>query len=400
MLIGIVGKPSSGKTTILNALCMTDAKMGDYPFTTIKPNRGVSFVQINCPCKGLDDDCQPKTGYCEKGTRFVPIEILDVAGLVPGASEGKGMGNQFLDDLRQADAFIHVIDSSGESDEEGNPAKEYDPSNDLIWLNAELTTWIGNTLFRDWDRLSRKLDADRSTIAEALLEKLSGLGADLEVVRKSLRLSNLAEKNPKDWNEEERLNLADKIRIILFPSVIAANKADRASATNNINNLKEHFPTENIVKTSGLAELTLRKADQSGLIKYTPGSVQIDFLNNTENPSKMMKVVMAIKEKLFDQQESTGIAKLLNLCVFDILKLIAVFPVEDSTHLTDHDGRILPDVFLVPLGTTAKQFAGKVHTDLQKTFINGILVSDSNKRISATHELQNLDIIKIIAAQK
>ncbi|MFV2014472.1 MAG: TGS domain-containing protein, partial [Candidatus Heimdallarchaeota archaeon] len=162
----------------------------------------------------------------------------------------------------------------------------------------------------------------------------------------------------------------------------------------------DSFPKEKFVKTSGLAELTLRKADQSGLIKYTPGSGKIDFKQDTEKPSKMMKVIMAINEKIFGVHETTGIAKLLEICVFDILKLIAVFPVEDQTHLTDHDGRILPDVYLVSHGTTAKQFAGKIHTDLQNTFINGILVSDNNKRISANHELQNLDIIKIVAAQK
>lgn len=400
MLIGIVGKPSSGKTTILNALCMTDAKMGAYPFTTIKPNRGMAFVRIDCHCKDLDQDCQPRTGYCENGSRFVPIEILDVAGLVPGASEGKGMGNQFLDDLRQADAFIHVIDSSGESDEEGNPIEGYDPSNDLIWLNAELTSWIGNTLFKDWDRLSRKLDSDRSQTAEALLEKLSGLGADLVLIRQSLRNADLIEKSPKDWNEEERLSLADNIRKILFPSVIAANKADRGSAKTNIEKLSERFPEEKIISTSGLAELTLRKADQSGLINYLPGSTKIEYKGDIENPTKMMKVISAIDEKLFSVKQTTGVATLLEICVFKILKLIAVFPVEDQTHLTDHDGRILPDVFLVPQGTTAKQFAGKIHTDLQNTFINGILVTDSNKRISANHEMQNLDIVKIVAAQK
>ncbi|MHA2276081.1 MAG: TGS domain-containing protein, partial [Candidatus Kariarchaeaceae archaeon] len=176
--------------------------------------------------------------------------------------------------------------------------------------------------------------------------------------------------------------------------------ADRGSANTHIGKLRERFSEENIVSTSGLAELTLRKADQSELIKYTPGSIKIDFLGDTENPSKMMKIVMAIDEKLFAQKESTGVAKLLEICVFDILNLIAVFPVEDSSHFTDHDGRILPDVFLVPKGTNAKEFAGKIHTDLQNTFINGILVNDNNKRISATHELENLDIIKIIAAQK
>ena len=132
MIIGIVGKPSSGKTTILNALCMTDAKMGNYPFTTINPNRGIAYVRVPCPCRDLDTNCNPRTGSCQEGTRYVPIEVLDVAGLVPGASEGKGLGNQFLDDLRQANVLIHVLDTSGTTDAEGNDVDSYNPVDDII----------------------------------------------------------------------------------------------------------------------------------------------------------------------------------------------------------------------------------------------------------------------------
>ncbi len=400
MLIGIVGKPSSGKTTILNALCLTDAKMGDYPFTTIKPNRGVAYVRINCHCSDLDGDCQPRTGRCENGIRFVPIELLDVAGLVPGASEGKGMGNQFLDDLRQADAFIHVVDTSGQSDAEGNQTTNYDPSDDVIWLNDELTSWVSNILFKDWEKLSRKLDADRSKTVESMADRLSGLGATIPIVKSAMMKSNLLEKTPKLWEEEEKMEFADIIRKLMFPSVIAANKSDKKTAPENIEKLNQRFPDETIVNTSGLAELVLRNADKADKIKYIPGSKEIEILGDATKPDKSISVILAIKENIFDKDNTTGISKLLEICVFDILKLIAVFPVEDSTHLTDHDGRILPDVFLVPEGTTAKEFAGKVHTDLQKTFINGLLVNENNKRIAATHEMKNRDIIKIVAAQK
>lgn len=92
-----------------------------YSFTTIDPQRAIGYLQIDCACKrfNLTDKCRPNYGGCTEGRRSVPIELLDVAGLVPGAHEGKGLGNKFLDDLRHADALIHVVDVSGTTDAEG-----------------------------------------------------------------------------------------------------------------------------------------------------------------------------------------------------------------------------------------------------------------------------------------
>lgn len=399
MIIGIVGKPSSGKTTILNALCMTDAKMGAYPFTTITPNRGIAYVRVPCPCRNLETSCNPRTGSCQEGTRYVPIEVLDVAGLVPGASEGKGLGNQFLDDLRQANVLIHVLDASGTTDAEGNDVDSYNPVDDIIWLHDELVMWIHNILFAAWERISKRMEIDLSKMPELIQDKLSGLGATLNMVQTSLREADIREGNPRKWSDEDKKIFASKLCENIFPIVIAANKIDKPGADGHMDSIRKQFPNYNITETSGLAELTLRRADEKNIIRYLPGSDSFHVLTD-DLDNKFLKVVQTIKEKLLDTKGSTGVVQMLETTTFDILEMIAVFPVEDQSHLTDADGRILPDVYLVPTGTTAKTMAGKVHSDLAKHFIHAILVNKSNKRVSANHELEHGDILKIVSSAK
>ncbi|MHA2504438.1 MAG: YchF-related putative GTPase [Candidatus Kariarchaeaceae archaeon] len=399
MLVGIVGKPSSGKSTLLNALCLTDAKMGDYPFTTIQPNRGVSFVRVECPCGSLNEDCNPRTGFCEGGVRYVPIEMLDVAGLVPGASEGKGMGNKFLDDLRQAHALIHVVDSSGTTDEEGNKVESHDASKDIAWLNSELEAWIFQILFGDWQKASRRLEQDPTKAVDLIVDKLSGLGATVSIVKDAIKTAGLLGTNPRVWTVDEQKSMAHNLRLELFPMVIAANKMDMANSSQNIEKMKVEYKELKIIPTSGLAELTLRKASEDGIIQYKLGSDSFSFQVDPET-DKRSKILEAIGERILQQSGSTGVTVLLEFAVFELLNLIPVFPVENQTKLTDHDGRILPDVFLVPKGTTAKQFAGKIHSDLQDNFINAILITDNNKPISADHELGHADVVKINAKSK
>ncbi len=397
MLIGVIGKPSSGKSTLLNAFCMTDVKMGAYPFTTIKANRGVAYVTAECPCSTLNESCSPKTGKCENGNRYIPVELLDVPGLVPGASEGKGMGNQFLDELRQADILIHVLDVSGTTDEEGNEVPFYEPINDIKWLNGELSAWIGNILFKGWDRIGKKLEADRTKLVEVLNEKLSGLGSTQVKIKRALMQLGLLDVNPREWSNDEKNQLTDVLRDNLFPTIIAANKIDKTGATEHLNKIIEEYPDLKIIKISGLAELTLRKLDEKKIIKYTPGSNEFEVI---DHESKQVSVASAIKEKLLDVHGSTGVKQLLVTTIYDFLELYAIYPVEDTTHMTDKDGRVLPDVFLVAKGTTAKQFAGKIHSDLADRFIHAILANKNNKRISANHELEHLDVIKIVSAVK
>ena len=259
MLIGLVGKPSSGKSTFFKAATLAEVEIASYPFTTIKPNRGVGYVKIDCIEKEFKVKCNPNHGFCIKGNRFVPVELMDVAGLVPGASEGKGLGNQFLDDLRQADAFIHIVDASGTTDEEGKPAIGHDPSKDILFLENELNKWFYNIMIKAWKTFVRKVEQEDENFAEAVAKQFSGLKVNEMHVKKVLSRLRLPEK-PSAWNDDQLFWFASELRTESKPTIIAANKIDLEKANGNYQLLKMKFPGMIIIPCSADSELALREA--------------------------------------------------------------------------------------------------------------------------------------------
>ncbi|MCG7844403.1 MAG: YchF-related putative GTPase, partial [Methanomassiliicoccales archaeon] len=270
MLIGIVGKPNVGKSTFFSAATMAIAEIANYPFTTIKPNKGMGFVRAKCPHLDFNVKCQPRNSACENGVRLVPIELLDVAGLVPDACEGKGLGNQFLDDLRQADAFIHVIDASGATDCEGNAVKpgSHDPVEDLIFLEREFVQWIKGIMVKGFDKFARGAHLEGMKIEQVIHERLTGLGVTEFQVSAALRASNMPAKII-DWKDEDLFRLAQHIRRYSKPMVIALNKADVADPAliKRLSELEGYMT----IPTCAETELALRRATKAGLISYTPG---------------------------------------------------------------------------------------------------------------------------------
>ncbi len=177
MLIGIVGKPNVGKSTFFKAATLAEVEIANYPFATIKPNSGVGYVKVKDPARDFNKISNPRNGYVLKEFRFVPVQLIDVAGLVPGAHEGLGMGNQFLDDLRQADVLIHVIDVSGSTNEKGEQVEPltYDPAEDVKFLEVELDMWYLGILRKGWEKFARTVMQEKSEIHKALAKQLSGL---------------------------------------------------------------------------------------------------------------------------------------------------------------------------------------------------------------------------------
>ena len=398
--VGIVGKPSCGKTSFTNAACMTDFKVGSYPFTTIEANVGVTHVRTQCACRDFDVTDNPQNSICIDGIRLVPIKMIDVPGLVPGAHAGRGMGNQFLDDLRQADVLIHIVDASGALDAEGQEMDtgSHDPVEDVKFLEEEITAWTLAIVQKDWKRIVGRVRAEGAKLDELLLEKLSGLKISRGHILKAVRDSELKAEAADNWNEEEMKKFAKTLQRIAKPIIIAANKIDRPTSEKNFKRLQETFPELLVIPVSALAEKALKDLDKKGVIRYIPGDddfeiTKADVLNETE-----LAQLEKIREKILKKHGGTGVQNLLNKAVFDFLDMITVYPVHDVNALADGNGNVLPDVFLVPKGITAKEFAGVIHTDLMDSFIHAI-DARTKMRISDKHALKDRDVIRIVSAK-
>ncbi|MGC8648897.1 MAG: GTPase, partial [Candidatus Micrarchaeia archaeon] len=158
MLIGIVGAPNKGKSTLFSALTLNEVEIADYPFTTINPNLGVAYVSKECVDKELNISCNARNSLCINHVRFFPVNIIDVAGLVEDAHLGKGMGNQFLNDLASADALIVVVDASGKTDAHGNKVDYADPINDVNMVTNEIIEWISGIIKKHINIISKRED--------------------------------------------------------------------------------------------------------------------------------------------------------------------------------------------------------------------------------------------------
>ncbi|MGC9309204.1 MAG: redox-regulated ATPase YchF, partial [Candidatus Nanoarchaeia archaeon] len=387
MLIGLVGKPSCGKSTFFKAATLAEVLIANYPFATIKPNHGIGYVRVECIDKEFNVQCEPRTGYCKNGVRFVPVELMDVAGLVKGASEGKGLGNQFLDDLRQADAFIHIVDISGTTDAEGKETEGYDPLNDVEMLENELNKWYSGLLKKAWTGFVKKQKSEQGELSKAIAKQFSGLMVKEEDVKASLSACQL-NKDISSWQEKDIENFSRELRKRTKPMIIAANKIDKGGE--NLKRLKQAYPDIIVVPCSADSELALKEAVKAGLIDYLPGDKDFKLLKEVNDKQK--QALEKIKQ-LLNKYGSTGIQDVLEKTVFELLEYIAVFPAGGK--LRDSEGRILPDCYLVPKHTTALDFAYHIHTDLGKKFIKAI-DARTKQAIGKDKPLKHRDGVEIV----
>ena len=394
MELGIVGKPNVGKSTFFSSATLAPAQIANYPFTTIEPNRGVAFIRVRCPHLEIGKPCAPVHGTCQDGKRFVPVDVLDVAGLVPKAHEGKGLGNKFLDDLRQAAAFIHVVDASGGTDFEGNPVKPgtHDPLEDVRFLEEELAHWVRGILARDFDKVARRAELEETPMERVLHERLAGLGLPEAQVHLALVDAGM-DPRPSKWTSDDVLRLSKRILLRGKPMMVAGNKAD-VTPPEAIERLVKGAGTI-VVPTAAEFELALRRAAKAGLVVYEPGASSFRVVDPTKLSAAQLAGLKKIESFLLERG-STGVQAAIEEAVRKLLNLLVVFPVEDEAHWTDKKGNVLPDAFLVPRGSTAKDLAFRVHTDLGKGFIRAI---NARTRMVVGHDyaLQDGDVIKIVA---
>ena len=389
MLVGLVGRPNSGKSTFFKAATLMDVLIANYPFATIKPNHGMAYVKIRDLAADFGKVSNPREGYVKKGLRFVPFELMDVAGLVEGASNGKGLGNEFLNDLSTAAAFIHIVDMSGETDGEGKPTKDYYPGKDIHIIEKELDLWYLNILKKVWGSFARTVEMQKKNFAEAVAKQFSGLKVDVDDVKSVVLKSGLNPEKPASWTEENLANFARMLRKKTKAMIIAANKMDRPDSAENFKKIKEEFDYP-IVPCFADGELSLRQADKAGLIDYIPGEKTFEI--KKELNEKQKSALEEIK-KIIEKYGSTGVQEIINQVVFYIMRYVAVFPA--GAKMTDSKGNVLPDCFLMREGSTALDFAFRLHTDIGKNFVKAINLK-TKQAVGKDYLLKHLDGIEII----
>ncbi len=394
MIIGLLGKANVGKSTFFNSATDLSVQIANFPFTTIDPNIGIAFVRVNCVCKEIGVFDTPINSRCINGVRFIPIKLIDVAGLVPGAHSGKGLGNKFLDDARQANVIIHVVDISGSTDEEGKPVSlgGGNPLYDIEFVENEFDLWIYSLIMKDWDKVVRESENLKQRIEHTISNRLSGLTISEQDIRNAMNTVRLVKK-PSDWDTNDILELCKQIRLSSKPIIIAANKADLPSSDQNISKLKNL--NRSFFTCVSEAELLLKRALQKNIIFYLPGDSDFEIKNPNILSSKQLDALNKVS-KVLKKFGSTGVQNILNYACFDVLNNIVVYPVEDEFKFTDKKGNVLPEARIVSKNITAKELANLVHKELGKGFLYAI-DARSKQRIGAEHILKNNDIIKIVS---
>lgn len=395
--LGLVGKPNTGKTTFFNAATLANAPVAGYPFTTIDANIGVTYVRSPCPCREFKVICTPKNSKCVDGVRYVPIRMIDVAGLVEGAYMGRGLGNRFLDNLRMAAALVHIIDAAGATDAEGKPCPPgtHDPVQDIDFLEVEIAAWLRSLLVKDWPKFARRAKYEELDLVKEIAGRLSGLGIKENHVAQAFRQASVDRSNPEKWTDDDLLRFVAEVRKASKPIVIAANKADVPAAELNIERLRQRGYI--VVPTCSEAELILRRGSEKGFMLYEPGDEDFEILK-PEELNEQQKKAIEMTRALLKKWGSTGVQQVVDKAIYELLNLIVVYPVDDEHKLTDKKGNVLPDTYLVPKGTTAHEFAYMIHTDLGESFIHAI-DARTKRRLGEDYELKERDVIRIVAAK-
>ena len=398
--IGLIGKTNTGKTTFFNAATLSSAEISTYPFTTKRAEAAIANAITLCVHPEFNVIDNPNNSKCNDGWRYIPIELIDLPGLIKDAWKGKGLGNQFLSIAAQSDVLLHIVDVSGSVDASGKVTEvgAGDPISDFADIEEELIMWYHKILEGNRDKISKLIKSGTDPI-DALTELYRGIGVNKGHVKEVLRLTGLEEKNFDDFDVQDTKKLASQLRKISKPTLIVANKIDIEGGDKTFDRLREHYNDTIVVPASADSELSLRRAEQKKLIKYSPGSEQFEIINQGDLNQKQKEALEFIKKEIMGEYMRTGVQFAINIAVFKLLKMNSVYPVANEEKLSDKKGRVLPDLILMKEGATVKDLAGEIHTDLQK----GLLYAKDlryNLRLPVTYQLRDRDVISLVSASK
>jgi len=398
--LGLIGKTNTGKTTFFNSATLSSEEISSYPFTTKSPITGIAHAISLCVHPEFKIQDNPNNSKCVDGWRYIPIELIDLPGLIKDAWKGKGLGNQFLSIAAQSDALLHVVDASGGIDSTGKITEtgSGDPVSDFADIEEELIMWYHKILEGNRDKIS-KLIQNGSDVVDVITDLYRGIGVNKTHVKETILATELEEKPFDDYDMVDSKKFASHLRKISKPTLIVANKVDVEGADKNFARLRERYNDSIVIPVSGDSEFSLRRAEQKGLIKYSPGSEEFEILKSDELNEKQIKALDFIKKGIMGEYMRTGVQFAINMAVFKLLKMNSVYPVADDKNLADKKGRILPDLILLKDGATINDLAKEIHTDLVKGLLYGKDLR-YNLRLPVDYQLRDRDVVSLISAAK
>ena len=398
--IGLIGKTNTGKTTFYNSATLSAAEISNYPFTTKQPNVGNAHAIALCVHKEFDLQDNPKNSRCIDGWRFIPIELVDLPGLIKGAWEGKGLGNQFLSIAAQSDALLHVVDASGSIDASGKIAESGtgDPVADVGDIEEELVMWYLKLFEANRDKISRAITGAGIDAVPAITEVFRGIGVKEEHVKLALDQNKLTSVKVDDFGPQETKDFCWSLRDISKPTLIVANKVDLPSATENFQRLREEYKDIIVIPASADAELTLRRAETRGVIRYIPGDERFEINEQTSLNDKQKWALNFIRKDILGEYMRTGVQFAINVAVFKLLKMNAIYPVANVQNFSDKHGNVLPDVYLLKSGSTVEDLAREIHSELAKGMLYAVDARDG-LRLPLDYHLKDRDVLSIVSAR-
>ncbi len=398
--LGLIGKTNTGKTTFFNSATLSSEEISSYPFTTKTPISGIGNAISLCVHPEFHVQDNPHNSKCVEGWRYIPIELIDLPGLIKDAWKGKGLGNQFLSIAAQSDALLHVVDASGGIDSTGKISEsgDGDPISDFADIEEELIMWYQKILEGNRDKIS-KLIKNGSDILDAITDLYRGIGVKKIHVKEAQIAAELEEKEFDDFDMVDSKKFASYLRKISKPTLIVANKIDVDGADKNFARLRERYNDSIVIPVSGDSEFSLRRAEQKGLIKYSPGSEQFEILKSDELNEKQTNALDFIKQGIMGEYMRTGVQFAINVAVFKLLKMNSIYPVADESKLSDKKGRILPDLILLKDGATINDLAKEIHSDLTKGLLYGKDLR-YNLRLPVDYQLRDRDVVSLVSAAK